>query len=52
MSGQFHAPAALPTALMEWGGGNGPESCAGPFGEEKNASPNRGIDPPIVQRVV
>jgi hypothetical protein len=54
VSGQLHAPAALPPGeepLIPRRLG-GPQSRSGRCGEEKNSHPLQGLEPPIVQPVV
>jgi hypothetical protein len=55
MSGQLHAPAALPQGKSPWCpldwrlGGH--QSRSGSGGEEKNSQPLPGLEPPIIQPV-
>jgi hypothetical protein len=49
VSGQLHAPAALPQGKGPWypldRGLDGPQSRSGRGGEEKNSQPALGIEP-------
>jgi hypothetical protein len=55
VSGQFHAPAALPQEKSSWYSLNtrlgGPQSRSGHGSEEKNSHPLPGLEPPIIQPV-
>jgi hypothetical protein len=57
VSGQLHAPAALPPGKVPWYPSDrnlgGPQIRSGHGGEEKNSQPPPGIEPriPIVQPV-
>jgi hypothetical protein len=53
VSGQLHAPAALAQGKSPWypldRRLDGPQSRSGRGGEEKNAQPLPGLEPPIIQ---
>jgi hypothetical protein len=55
MSGQLHAPTALPPVKQPWYPFNrrlgGSQSRSGSSGEEKNSQPVAGLEPPIIQPV-
>jgi hypothetical protein len=53
VSGQLHAPAALPQGKSPWYPLDrklgGPQSWSGHNGEEKNSDPLPGLESPIIQ---
>jgi hypothetical protein len=55
VSGQLHAPAALPQEKSPWYSLDrrlgGAQSRSGRGGEEKNSQPLTGLEPPIIQPV-
>jgi len=55
VSGQFHAPAALPQGKRPWYPSDtklgGPQSRSGRGGEEKNSQPLPGFEPSIIRPV-
>jgi hypothetical protein len=55
MSGQIHAPAALPQGKSPWypldRRLDGPWNWSGRAGEEKNSQPLPGLEPPIIQPI-
>jgi hypothetical protein len=55
VSGQVHAPAALPQGKSPWypldRSLGGPQSRHGCDGEEKNSQSLQGLEPPIIQPV-
>jgi hypothetical protein len=52
VSGQLHAPAALPWYQLDRRLLSRPQSRSGHGGEEKNSQPMPGLEPPIFQPVV
>jgi len=55
VSGQLHAPSALPQGKSPWypleGMLGGPQNRSGRGGEEKNSQPLLGLEPPNIQPV-